>query len=390
MNIYHNAGTTKMKKVIRSTVVGVSGSLLLGLTIQANAATSFIANTWFDSTHPLGQYGYVEWAKDVKKISNSSLIPNVFTGTVLLPPRASLKGLKDGIVQVDYHAATYTPKNLPESNLLAELSLTYNDPLIMALASTDMNLNSPIMQAQWKKSGIVYGGGYATQPYRLICNKPVKNLSDLKGLKVRTSGAARSRWVESVGAIPVNISSTEMYTGLEKGAIDCASNTVSDLKSRSLWDVAKDTTMLSLGVYWVGWQWAYNPTFWKNLSSQNRRDLFDAQANAIANLSIGYKKKDDEALEEAKIHGVTIHQPSEEVKQSVIDFSKKNEASAIKLAKENFNIQHAEQLVNQFKKYVTKWEKLVSSIDRNDPVQISAIAKNQIFDKIDLDSYGTN
>ncbi|NKC14179.1 MAG: C4-dicarboxylate ABC transporter substrate-binding protein [Gammaproteobacteria bacterium] len=53
----------------------------------------------------------------------------------------------------------------------------------------------------------------------LHSNKAVQNMDDLKGLKVRTAGA----WLEisrSMGAAPVTMPGAEVFTSLERGAID--------------------------------------------------------------------------------------------------------------------------------------------------------------------------
>ena len=47
-----------------------------------------------------------------------------------------------------------------------------------------------------------------------MCSSPMKSLKDLKGKRLRTAGAALSRWAESIGAVPVNVPSSEMYQGV--------------------------------------------------------------------------------------------------------------------------------------------------------------------------------
>ena len=289
------------------------GTLLPGLAAGTAAAEEFNANIFFPDQHPLAKYGYVEWAKDLEAVSDGRLQAKLYTGTVLLPPRAGMSGVRDGIAQVGYHAGTYTPAELPISNAIQELGFNYDDPLVMVVAATDFNMNNAEAVAQWKKSGVIYGGGYSTPPYNLMCRTAIKSIADLKGKRLRTAGAALSRWAESIGAIPVNVPSSEMYQGVEKGTLDCAVNVASDLKSRSLWDVAKHTTMAPLGMYWSGPMWAYNPSFWKGLSAEDRRTFFNTHATALANLYVGYANAVTTALEESASHGVTVYQPSEEI-----------------------------------------------------------------------------
>ncbi|MCG8493835.1 MAG: C4-dicarboxylate TRAP transporter substrate-binding protein [Sneathiellales bacterium] len=376
--------------MLKSSKTGIAVLVTAGLlgAGQVASAKDFNANIFFPDQHPLGKHGYVEWAKSLDTLSNGNLKAKVYTGTVLLPPRSSLKGVQDGIVSVGYHAATYTPAELPISNAIQEMGLNYSDPLVMIAAATDFNMNNAAAKKQWDKAGVVYGGGYSTPPYSLMCNAPIKSLADLKGKRLRTAGAAMSRWVESIGAVPVNVPSSEMYQGIEKGVLDCAVNVASDLKSRSLWDVAKHTTLAPLGLYWSGPMWAYNKSFWNDLSAEERTIFFNAAAKAMANLYVGYSSAVNTALSEAKSHGVTVYQPGTDVLESIKSFANENLSQVYKTGSEKYGVKDAETVLGQFDETVKKWEKLFADVDRKDAAAIEAIIKANIYDRIDVKAYG--
>ena len=160
------------------------------------AATSFIANSFYDQQHPHSRYGYIEWAETVKELSDGELQPEVFTGTVLLAPRANLQGIRDNVVQVAHHAAVYTPSELPVANAIQELGFNFDDPLIGILAVTDFSTHNAAQLQEWEDVGIVYLGAYNTPPYVLFCREPVRNLEELRGKRIRTAGSTVSAWVE--------------------------------------------------------------------------------------------------------------------------------------------------------------------------------------------------
>ncbi len=357
---------------------------------QSAVAADINANIFFPAQHPLAKHGYVEWAAALEKASGGKLKAKVFTGTVLLPPRSGLSGVRDGIAQVGYHAGTYTPAELPISNAIQELGFNYADPLAAMVAASDFNMNDADALAQWKKAGIVYGGGYSTPPYNLMCSKPIKSLADVKGKRLRTAGAALSRWAESVGAVPVNVPSSEMYQGVEKGTLDCAVNVASDLKSRSLWDVAKHTTMAPLGMYWSGPMWGYNQGFWKGLSAEDRKVFLDTHATALAKLYVGYQAAIGTALAEAKDHGVTIYEPSKDMLDSIAEFASSNLTNVYKTAKDKHGLKDPEGLLGRFDATVKKWDALFANVDRKDADAIAKIIKAELYDKIDPATYGVN
>lgn len=366
---------------------GLAAGLAFG---QPATAEEFIASIWYPQTHPLDHYGYELWAEKVVERSNGELKPNVFYGTALLPAQAHLSGLQDGIAQLTHHAGTYTPSDLPEDNVISMLAMGLDDTMATAMAMSDFGLTDPAMQARYKHLGIVFAGGFATPQYILMCKMPIKTLDDLKGVKIRTPGAVQADWARSVGAVPVTVPSTEMFTGLEKGQLDCASNAGNDLKTRSLWDVAKHTNMVSLGLYFHGWQYAFNRDFWKGLSPEHRRILLDTIAESIPETMIGYLGNTEEVLAEAPEHGVTIHQPDPEVQQSVFDFAESTgKATAVQVGKEKFNLEEPEGIVDRFLATYEKWQGLLEGVDRNDAEALAAVFKENLYSQIDEATYGT-
>jgi TRAP-type C4-dicarboxylate transport system substrate-binding protein len=379
-----------MMKILNKNIGIFAALFSAGMTTQIASAETFNANIFFPDQHPLAKHGYVEWAEAINSASEGSLEANLYTGTVLLPARSGLSGVRDGLAQVGYAAGTYTPAELPISNALQELGFNYDDPLVMVSAASDFNMNNPEALAQWKKAGVIYGGGYSTPPYNLMCNTPIQSVEDLKGKRIRTSGAALSRWAETIGAVPVNVPSSEMYQGVEKGTLDCAVNVASDLKSRSLWDVAKHTTMAPLGLFWSGPMWAYNPKFWESISEDDRRIFMNANADALAKLYVGYAGAVTEALDEAKEHGVTVYQPDEAFLSNISGFAKDNLDNVYETARNKYEIDDPEALLGAFDQTIKKWESLYKDVDRTDANAIAIILKENLYDGVDVATYGLN
>ena len=59
-------------------------------------------------------------------------------------------------------------------------------------------------------------------PQMLFCKKPVTQLADLKGLKVRVYDQNLAKFIETVGGTPVPLSFTEVHQALSMGVVDCA------------------------------------------------------------------------------------------------------------------------------------------------------------------------
>lgn len=59
-------------------------------------------------------------------------------------------------------------------------------------------------------------------PQVFYCNKAVKGIEDLKGLKVRVFTPSMAALVQHVGGTPVTLQFSEVYTSLQRGVADCA------------------------------------------------------------------------------------------------------------------------------------------------------------------------
>ena len=360
----------------------------VGVSSQALAVTELNASVWFPDSQPLTKFGYLEWAKKVAEVSKGDLKIKVFTGNSLLTPNAHLSGLRDGIADITYHAGTYTPSDLPEDNVLAILGIGMSDQIATTFAVADFYLNDPDMRALWKKQGIVFMGAYASVPYNLICRRKVETLADLKGLKLRTPGPVHAEWAKLVGATPVNVPSSEMFTGLDKGQIDCAVNGANELKTRSLWDVAKYVNTVNQGPYFAGWLWAMNGAKWTSLNNTQRRILLDTISDSTVETEIAYIAAGVDALKESSKHGVTVSEPNAEMKKSMQDFAKEARKMAIKEGQTRFNLKNPEALIARFEATEAKWAKLLANVNRTDEKGLKAVLKKNLYDAIDVATHG--
>ena len=146
-----------------------------------------------------------------------------------------------------------------------------------------------------------------------MCTREIVTTQQLRGAKLRMPSHSHTAFANSVGAASVNVPSADMFSGLEKGQLDCAINALNDLKSRSLWDVAKFATRLPLGPYYSGWQYAIDGDTWRGLSDEHRALLIDAVAGNTVDVSLAFQAAVEDARSEAESKGVEVRKPSPEL-----------------------------------------------------------------------------
>ena len=73
---------------------------------------------------------------------------------------------------------------------------------------------------------------------------------------------------------------------------------------------------------------------------------------------------------------------------SIKQFASDNMTNVYSMASEKYKIADPKALFGRFDATMQKWDALFAKVDRNDADAIAAIIQRELFDKIDVGSYG--
>jgi C4-dicarboxylate-binding protein DctP len=99
---------------------------------------------------------------------------------------------------------------------------------------------------------------------------PIEKVSDYNGLKMRTSGTAQATMYKALGAVPVGLSSKEIYTALQRGTIQGATSGISRWRRSKLYEVAPYLTIDPTLPYLSMWL-VINNKAWAKLSPAEQK-----------------------------------------------------------------------------------------------------------------------
>ena len=108
-------------------------------------------------------------------------------------------------------------------------------------------------------------------PQIIFCKPVIKDLSSLKGLKVRILDGVMAKFMEKVGATPVTMAFGEVAQALSLGTIDCAVTGPSSANSAGWPESATHVYALGLQVAVQGY--AINMNSWKKLPTDLQQKL---------------------------------------------------------------------------------------------------------------------
>lgn len=332
--------------------------------------------------------GWVPFAEHVKEATNGELTVKTFLGGSLLGPKAASEGIRDGVVDLGYVIVGYHPAEFPHTAFINDMAAIGTNAIVVTAATTELIMTqcAPCL-AEYKQRGNVYTGTYAVPPMVIMSTKMIDSPDDIKGLKIRSAGAAWDNFVKAVGATPVNVPSSEQYEAMSRGVVDASFHVAASLKTYGLWDMTKDVLLVNVGAYRAINTFAFNPNSWAGLTDAQRRIVLEAASDANFGVAEGYMRTDREALEESKAKGIRVQEISDAFKKIRADYVANEKKGLVAKGKETRGIANPEPLIEKMSALVDKWSKIYDEVG-GDVDAMRARFKQDVVSKVDVSTYG--
>ena len=140
-----------------------------------------------------------------------------YGGGVLHGQLEAFRALRRGISDFALCYGSLEANGFEYTKALTQYGVAAKNPLVTTriLAELAPRYFAPEFEAK----GVYYSASVASAPSRILTKKPVRNINDLKGLKLITHGIP-AETAKYYGYTPINISFTETYTALQQGIVD--------------------------------------------------------------------------------------------------------------------------------------------------------------------------
>jgi TRAP-type C4-dicarboxylate transport system substrate-binding protein len=164
------------------------------------------------------------WAKEIEKRTNGKVKIKTFPGGTLLQAKNIYDGVKAGTADIGNFAMSYQPGRFPVSEAL-DLPHGFSSAKAGSLALYDL------ITAQNPKefSDVKVITLFTAPPADIMTIKPVRKLSDLKGLELRVSGTGADI-LKHLGGIPVAMPQSDTPEALQKGIVKGSVSSLEVLK----------------------------------------------------------------------------------------------------------------------------------------------------------------
>lgn len=242
------------------------------------------------------------WMKMIEEKTQGKVKVTPYYAGALAPPPESFNSIVSGVADMGEGIAYATPGRFPltEIVMLPELGLESSKDCSAALWKAFKKY--PEIAAEY--TGVKMLWLHVTPAVKLITrDKPVRSLEDLKGMKVRVSGATAAKMGKALGFTPVSMGMGDLYLGMEKGVLDGVALPTEILVSRRIAEVAKYVTDIDLGhdTFFV----VINMDTWKRLPKDIQKVLEDLSGDwAVDFTGKAWDKFDGEAKKKVMAQGI--------------------------------------------------------------------------------------
>lgn len=367
----------------------VSFAVAVGLASIPASAETFRAATWNGANSANDKF-LNDFSTQVGEKSNGAMKFEVYPGGSLLPAKGTLEGIQNGVAHLANITAAYIPSKMPVDFVTADMSFIADDQMALAFAKTEVAFFNEQMQKELQNLDIVFATGFSIGIYNLICGFEAKSAADFNGRKVRTSSDAQVEFIDRLGGVAVSAPANEIYTGIQRGTLDCTAGTPLFLTDFfKLSEVAKSVYLIPLGSNANGGYY-FSQDFWQSRSEAERRILLDAMADATASSMTAWSDNIDKAWKASMDAGIDLVQPETEALEALTRFTAEYVPTVATTAVEKRGIEDPTPLINDFTAAVKKWKGLLAGIDRNDSAAVAGLLKQEIFNKVDVKTYGMN
>ncbi len=188
---------------------------LVGRTDAAETTMHIKFSTWHP---PASREVRTVWApmlEELKKRSNGRITYTLYAGGALGSGPEHFDIVKNGLSDMGYFTATWTPGRFPLSDVLSLATWTEGKDVSTEIGN---KMHDQVLHKEFEGVKLLELNG-CIQAF-LWTKKPVRTLEDVKGLKIRSPGGHQTNYIKSVGAEPVFMPLGDVYLSLETGTID--------------------------------------------------------------------------------------------------------------------------------------------------------------------------
>ncbi len=237
------------------------------------------------------------FAKRVEELSHGKIEVKVFPNAQLCGDKVVLRKLKFGTVQMAAPSFSKFTGLVPQLALFDLPFLFKNEAHLHKVL--DGEVGQKLLKMVDKKGYVALA--YWDNGFKQLTDskRPLIKPDDCRGLKFRVmSSKVLIEQFKALGAIPVVLPFSEVYSALQQGVVDGQENTISNIYTKKFYEVQRYMTLTNHG--YLGYMVVMSKKFWNRLPDNLKAVIKQAIKEATAKERVWAKELNDEQFAKIK------------------------------------------------------------------------------------------
>ena len=250
---------------------------------------------------------------DVQTMSGGELKIEMFFSSSVVKSVETFDAAANGILDCDMTGGAYQTGKNPAFQFVGDIMGGYDTPY-QQLSWLYHGGGFEAADKLYGKYGMKLVGWWIYGQESLASTKPIRGPEDLKDWKFRSPPGLETEIFANLGAKPIVMDFTEIFTALETGIIDGAdASGIANNVGLGLYDIAKHANYPGFHSM-PSDHLACNASVWAGLSEKHKRIIDTAMQKLALQTALTFEVKNAEAVAMLPSKGVTIHDWSAEDK----------------------------------------------------------------------------
>ncbi|SDF37663.1 TRAP transporter substrate-binding protein [Thalassobaculum litoreum] len=324
-------------RMIGKLAPAVSAALLAaGLSTAAMAQTTTLRIQTHYAPETVSGKLAAQYVDNVQTMSNGEIQIEMFYSSSVVKSVETFDAAATGILDCDMTGGAYQTGKNPAFQFVGDIMGGYATPY-QQLSWLYYGGGLDAAQKLYNKFDMQLVGWWVYGQESLASSKPIRNAADLKDFKFRSPPGMETKIFENLGAKPIVMDFTEVFTALESGIIDGAdASGLANNQSLGLYDLVKHANYPGFHSM-PSDHLACNKAKWNAMPESHRRIMSVAMESLALRTALTFEKKNAEAAADLQSKGVKLYAWSEEELQKFrdaaqsawVDFATTPEAKAL-------------------------------------------------------------
>ncbi|MEM8788063.1 MAG: TRAP transporter substrate-binding protein [Pseudomonadota bacterium] len=297
-------------------VAGTATAAILAAGAAAQT-TSLRIQTHYAPETPSGQLA-AQYVEDVQAMSNGEIQVEMFYSSSVVKSTETFDAAATGILDCDMTGGGYQTGKNPAFQFVGDIMGGYSTPY-QQLSWLYYGGGLDAAQELYNKYDMQLVGWWVYGQESFASSKPIDGPEAFKDWKFRSPPGMETKIFEKLGAKPIVMDFTEIFTALETGIIDGAdASGLANNVGLGLYDLVKHANFPGFHSM-PSDHLACRKDMWDAMPAHHRTIMSVAMEALALRTALTFEKKNAEAAAMLREQGVTLHQWSEEDLQTFRD-----------------------------------------------------------------------